>query len=423
MKLLVFAHTPPPHHGQSYMVKLMLEGFGGDRRKRQTATEPQSEAPDVSLPTFEGVECYHVNTRFSENIGDMGAIRFAKFFLVFRYCVEAIWCRFRYGVRTFYFAPAPPRRAALYRDWLVMIICKPFFPHFVHHWHAAGLADWLREDKSRLSRQMTRFLLGRPCLAMPLAIANMHDPLWLESRRVEVVPNGIPDPFPDYRNQLWPRRQARLDARRRLVSGDTLDESVRNARGDDASVFRILYLANCFREKGIFETLEGVALAQAQLTKDKHPLTLHLTVAGEFPSREDWMRFNDRVRQPDLAHLVNYAGFTEGIEKRRLLAESDCLCFPTYFPLESFGLVVLEAMAAGLNVIATSWRALSEILPVGYRGFVRERDPRAISEVIPRLFSEDANDLRTRFLERFSAECHLERLRDALLSVEPRVKR
>ena len=27
MKLLVFAHTPPPHHGQSYSVKLMLEGF------------------------------------------------------------------------------------------------------------------------------------------------------------------------------------------------------------------------------------------------------------------------------------------------------------------------------------------------------------------------------------------------------------
>ena len=32
MKLLVFAHTPPPHHGQSYMVELMLKNFGGDRR-------------------------------------------------------------------------------------------------------------------------------------------------------------------------------------------------------------------------------------------------------------------------------------------------------------------------------------------------------------------------------------------------------
>src|SRR5882757_8260343 len=50
MKLLVFAHTPPPHHGQSYMVQLMLAGFGGDaRRKKGAAASPY------------GVECYHVN--------------------------------------------------------------------------------------------------------------------------------------------------------------------------------------------------------------------------------------------------------------------------------------------------------------------------------------------------------------------------
>src|SRR5882757_2164849 len=48
MKLLVFAHTPPPHHGQSYMVKLMLEGFGGDARKKR----PGEISPH-------GIECYH----------------------------------------------------------------------------------------------------------------------------------------------------------------------------------------------------------------------------------------------------------------------------------------------------------------------------------------------------------------------------
>jgi hypothetical protein len=29
MKLLVFAHFPPPHHGQAVMVELMLRGLGG----------------------------------------------------------------------------------------------------------------------------------------------------------------------------------------------------------------------------------------------------------------------------------------------------------------------------------------------------------------------------------------------------------
>lgn len=32
MKLLVFTHIPPPHHGQSYMVRLMLAAFGMGRR-------------------------------------------------------------------------------------------------------------------------------------------------------------------------------------------------------------------------------------------------------------------------------------------------------------------------------------------------------------------------------------------------------
>jgi len=30
MKLLVFAHVPPPHHGQAVMVELMLRGLRGD---------------------------------------------------------------------------------------------------------------------------------------------------------------------------------------------------------------------------------------------------------------------------------------------------------------------------------------------------------------------------------------------------------
>src|SRR5882757_9455216 len=59
MKLLVFAHTPP-HHGQSYMVKLMLEGFGGDRRRQK---QKRSSAFDI--------ECYHVNARFSKSLEDV----------------------------------------------------------------------------------------------------------------------------------------------------------------------------------------------------------------------------------------------------------------------------------------------------------------------------------------------------------------
>ena len=46
-------------------------------------------------------------------------------------------------MKNFYYVPAPGKRVALYRDWLVMLLCRPFFKNIILHWHAAGLAKWL----------------------------------------------------------------------------------------------------------------------------------------------------------------------------------------------------------------------------------------------------------------------------------------
>src|SRR5580704_2836937 len=67
MKLLVFASVPPPHHGQSYMVQLMLDGFGGDRRRLKPGMENRF-----------GIECYHVDARFSQGVEDIGKFQGLK---------------------------------------------------------------------------------------------------------------------------------------------------------------------------------------------------------------------------------------------------------------------------------------------------------------------------------------------------------
>ncbi|HEU5395755.1 MAG TPA: hypothetical protein VFV81_01215, partial [Verrucomicrobiae bacterium] len=105
MKLLVFAHTPPPFHGQSYMVKLMLDGFGGNRRGKNGAASNRF-----------GVECYHVNSRFSKTLEDIGEFHGGKVLKILFYCLQAIWCRFRYDIDTLYYVPAPGKAVALYRD-------------------------------------------------------------------------------------------------------------------------------------------------------------------------------------------------------------------------------------------------------------------------------------------------------------------
>lgn len=389
MKLLVFAHIPPPHHGQSYMVKLMLDHFAA----------PGSE-----------IECYHINSRYSDDIEDIGSFRFGKAWLVLRYCLEAIWCRFRHGVRAFYYVPAPGKRAALYRDWIVMLLCRPFFPQFIHHWHAVGLGDWLRREGTWFERWLTHRLLAHPALGIALAIPSMRDALWFRTQRVEVVANGIPDPCPDFDTTLLPRRRARLEARRAWLTGRTdPDTSTRT--------FRVLFLAHCTREKGVFDALEGVLLANAKLNAAGSPLRLHLTIAGAFFTDEEEREF--RTRLAAAGESASYVGFVSGDEKTRVLRESDCLCFPTYYHAESFGLVVVEAMAVGMSIVTTRWHAIPELLPPEHPGFIPPRAPEEIAAALIRIAThDDAALLRAHFLARYTEARHIERLRTALLGPE-----
>lgn len=393
-KLLVFAHTPPPHHGQSFMVQLMLEGLGGDVRAKPGKKDRK-------------IDCYHVNARVSNDMEDIGALRLGKIFRLLGYCLEAIKCRFRYGVRTMYYVPAPGKRNALYRDWIVMALCRPFFKDLVLHWHAVGLGEWLDREGSGFERWMTRFLLGRPSLSIALAQASSLDAAWLRSLNTAIVPDGIPDPCPEFTQTLLPCRKARTEERQRRLKQPAV-------AGEAPLVLHALYLAHCIREKGLFDSLEGVAL----FNQRHGSLRVHLTVAGLFMNEVEEREFRERIARPDLANAVTYAGFVSGETKKELLSKSDCLCFPTYYLAESFGLVIVEAMAYGIPSVVTRWRAIPELQPPDYPGFVEIQAPGEVADAFERLAGADlAKTLRARFLDNYSAESHLEQLACALTSL------
>jgi glycosyltransferase involved in cell wall biosynthesis len=412
MKLLVFAHTPPPHHGQSYMVQLMLAGFGGDCRQKKTAA-----------PSPHGIECYHVNARFSRGLSDVGKFQGAKILLIFWFCMQAIWLRFRHGVNNFYYVPAPGKRVALYRDWLVMLLCRPFFKTVILHWHAAGLAEWLETSVQMRARALTYWLFGTIDLSIVLSNYNVADVEKFSSRRICIVNNGIPDPCPNFAESVLPRRCARLAVRAKLLASQNVSPSEIESVAGDPQIVKVLFLAHCMKEKGLFDALEGVALANARLRQSNSPISMHLTVAGEFISKSEREQFNQRVAQIESKGEVhvNYLGFVNGEAKSRVFAECDCFCFPTFYHAENFALVVMEAMAFGLPIVTTRWRSIPEILPENYAGLVTIKSPEEVAAALTRfaLTTESSSEaLREHFLKRFSVKAHLEKLAVAIHCVE-----
>jgi glycosyltransferase involved in cell wall biosynthesis len=420
MKLLIFAHTPPPHHGQSYMVQLMLAGFGGNRRK-QGFVNKNGSAQKTGGERSYGIECYHVNARLSKRLEDIGDLRIGKFMLLLGYCFQAIWCRFRYDVTTLYYIPAPGKPSALYRDWLVMLMCRPFFKKIILHWHAAGLAHWLETSVQMRTRSWTYHFLRQVDLSIVLSQYNRADAEKIFSRQIRVVSNGIPDPCPDFNREVLARRKARFAARRKLLAGETLSEDDMQHTGGSPNLVRVLYLAHCTREKGLFDTLSGIALARQKLAERNSPITLRLQIAGTFVSAEEKAEFERLIVQPEMKELVEYFGFVSGEQKNRLLREADLFCFPTYYENENQPVNLIEAMAFGLPILTTRWRSVPELFPANYSGLVDIRSPEQIANVMPGLMAGEAGDgFREIFLKNFTLDQYLSGLADAFGRIENR---
>ena len=388
------------------MVQLILEGFGGDRR------HPNG----IQVQPDYGIECYHVNARVSKNLEDIGGVRFGKLFLLLGHCWQAIWCRFRYGATTLYYVPAPGKAAALYRDWLVMFLCRPFFRQVVFHWHATSLAKWLETCTALAVRSFTFRLLGRADLSIVLSQYNQFnaDKLW--PHRIAIVPNGIPDPCPHFATVVLPRRQVRLAARKKLLAGQELSACERAQAGAHPELVRVLFLAHCSREKGLFDGVCAVLAANEQLRARRSSLSFQLIVAGDFPDARERQEF-DRLCAGPGGTAIRYAGFVHGPQKAQALLDADLLCFPSHW--ENQPVSVIEALAFGLPPVITRLPSVLEMLPPGYAAVADPGSPDQIAAALLGLIVfEDFATLRERFVANFTLQGFFSNLASALHSLE-----
>lgn len=100
--------------------------------------------------------------------------------------------------------------------------------------------------------------------------------------------------------------------------------------------------------------------------------------------------------------LVEYVGEIGGAAKEELLGNAMALLFPIDWP-EPFGLVMIEAMACGVPVIAWQRGSVAEVVDDGLTGFVVDNLDAAV-EAVQRVGGLSRRDCRQAFEERFSVE-------------------
>jgi glycosyltransferase involved in cell wall biosynthesis len=404
MKLLIFAHIPPPYHGQSAAVNRLLDHFGGNRRKAKFRRKPLNRY---------GIECYHVNARLSKTLEDVGEFQLRKFDQILFYCLQAIWCRLRYGVKTMYYVPAPGKAVAVYRDWIVMFFCRPFFDKIIFHWQGGGLAKWLETSVQHKTRSVTYRLMGNADLSIVLAEFGRGDAEKLLSRRIAVINNGLEDPCPQFDDTVLPARRARAAALKAFLFRNAVPLGSRDA------VINVLYVATCARDKGLFDAVEGVRLAN-QAAKDRNsPLRFRFVIGGTFSSGVEEAEMREYILHHRLLDTVALVGFVFGESKNEAFRNADIFCFPTYYPAEVQPTCVAEALAFGLPVITTRWRAVPEMLPADYPGLVDIKSPHQIAEKLLFLCASDFGGYaREVFLRRFTLEQHLAAMSEVIRNVE-----
>lgn len=353
MKLLILAQVPPPLHGQSLMVQTAVEG----------------------LPAH-GIEIQHVNLRLSRSHADIGGWRPGKVPAILAVCFHALVVRFRHGCDTLYYVPAPAKRGALYRDWLVMLLVRPFYRQLVLHFHNGGLGEWLARGATAPERALTRLLLGRADLGIVLADSLRTDAESLAPRRIAVVPNGITDPGPP---------------------------EVRPEPG------RILFLGAVTREKGALDLLSAVRRLRTR------GIAVTAVFAGEPNAASTGELTRARQEDPGCCEVLGFVGATG---KREQLTRCACVCLPTHYAHEAQPLVALEALAADRPVVATRWRGLPETLPAD-AALVPPGDIAALAEALDRTIGAPPSPGRQRrhYEAHFTRERHLAALADALFQV------
>jgi len=363
-RLLEVVHLPPPVHGASVVGQCVV----GSKVVRDHF--------DVRVVPLR-----------SGQLKDLGRLNMGKLSAL----AKVLW-RIAFNLLYFrpdivYFTPGL-RGIALYRDFVCVLLIKLFRKPIVFHLHSKGIRS--SEGKTIL-RFMYSFMFHKETVVLLSSFLTSDVAPFTRRTRVLFLSNGIV------------RNPALLELKRRRHRGAPI----------------ILFLSNLIESKGVGDLLFAALILRGR------GLSFRLRFVGGATDDAVLAGYRAFISAQKLEEYVEFSGPKYDVERDQMLAEADIFAFPTYYARECVPLVILEAMQAGLAIVATAEGGIPEMIQDGETGFlVPRRDPAFLAgrlEILlrrPELCEEVGEQARRVFLERFTLERFERNLVMLLNSVE-----
>ncbi len=261
----------------------------------------------------------------------------------------------------------------------------------------------IRDAKPDVVHVQSQFIIAR-CAA---AAARRQDVPWVATNHfmpenlVTQMPFAVPQVVFRVAAHLAWRDLARVHRHAQVITSPTrtaadllrrragIEGALAISCGVDTSVFvpaedaettaaSILFVGRLEQEKHVDEIIDALPLVNPGIT---------LRIVGEGSQEEAWRR---RARDLGVGHRVEFLGHVDDGGLRAEYARSQLFCMPGTVELQS--IATLEAMAAGLPVVAANALALPHLVHPGINGdLYQPGDVPGLAAAIANIFADEAS--------------------------------
>ena len=369
--ILLVGQTPPPYHGQAIAMQQLF-----DQR-------------------WEGIKVRSLRMAYSHSESEVGRFRIRKIFHLISLIIKSWFILIKDRPCCLYYPPASPNRIPVIRDVLFLLLVRPLAKDTIFHYHAGGLPEYVKSLNFPL-RFLSSLAFSNATLGIEISESQMHKDIFFPVKKRICISNGLDVPVVEQKS---------------------------NEQENDKK--RILFIAGLRSSKGVMDII-GTAEKLRELGAD-----FVFDVAGAWQEEDTRRDFETELSSLNLNDHVILHGRVTGEEKWELYRQAYAFFFPSFYESENFPLVLIEAMAFGLPIVATNWRGIPELVVEDKTGKLCdvgscEQFSSALNELLnnENRHKEMATLARSRYEKRYTHTAFISAMKNAFESVtnEPKVQ-